>query len=140
MGDIESMTATEAKKAIKADMTLGEFSEHIGYSRSVTSQVLSGCVTSQPVLAAIEKYLEVPPGSIKVESKHLKRKYDYSEEIKEERRGIKVWKCRCPSCGKPHKMKLNWTGRNPVPPKLCKSCRVADRYEPEVSEYARRYL
>jgi hypothetical protein len=31
--------------------------------------------------------------------------------------------CRCPRCKKLHKAKINWTGRNMVPPIFCLGCR-----------------
>ena len=134
------MTPAEAKQAILETTTLRALSLSWGQSQGIISQVLNGFVPSNPIISRIEDYLGVPAGTIKVELKDVSKNNHTRDDIRELAKGIKEWKCKCPGCGKMHKMKLNWKGRNPVPPMMCKPCRTGDTYEPEISEYAGRYL
>ena len=56
---------------------------------------------------------------------------------------VKV-KCKCPSCGKSHKVKMEWTGSDYAPPKYCNKCKKAiENTDPlvfEVNEMAVRRI
>lgn len=42
----------------------------------------------------------------------------------------KIWKCKCPQCGKAHKRRENYIGPAKTPPFFCQECRHNQEMHP----------